>query len=202
MPQRDTKFKIVMLVPLALLSVYLLLLVGSQASFFRFNDFISQLSQPDIRSAILISLLAATISSGIAMTIAIPTAYTLARTEFPGKRVIDTLIDLPMVLTPIALGTLILMLWNSAVGQFLARLGFTQAMVHHVEKTDDGWRVSLTLGDTAAGGPEGAQRTVEADSVVLAAGTLGSSEILLRSRERGISATSNPKDRSTRRGGS
>ena len=38
---------------------------------------------------------------------------------------VDTFIDLPMVLTPIALGTLILMAWNTAFGQFLANFGLT-----------------------------------------------------------------------------
>ena len=125
MLKRDTRFKIVMLLPLALLSGYFLLLIGSQATFFRLDDFISQVSHPDIRSAILLSLLAATVSSGIAIILAMPAAYALARIEFRGKQIIDTLIDLPMVLTPIALGTLILMLWNTAFGQFFAGLGFT-----------------------------------------------------------------------------
>lgn len=125
MLKRDTRFKIVMLLPLALLSGYFLLLVGSQATFFRLDDFVAQLAHSDIRSAMFISLLAATVSSGIAVAVAIPAAYALARIEFPGKQIIDTLIDLPMILTPIALGTLILMSWNSAFGQFFAGLGFT-----------------------------------------------------------------------------
>lgn len=125
MLKRDTRFKIVMLLPLALLSGYFLLLVGSQATFFKFDDFISQISHPDIRSAISISLFAATVSSGIAIILAIPAAYALARIDFPGKRIIDTMIDLPMILTPIALGTLILMSWNTAFGQFFSGLGFT-----------------------------------------------------------------------------
>ena len=125
MQKRDARFKILMLLPLALLAGYFLLLVGSQATFFRPDDFIAQISHPDIRSAIFISLLAATVSSGIAVAMAIPAAYALARIEFPGKQIIDTLIDLPMVLTPIALGTLILMSWNSAFGQFLAGFGLT-----------------------------------------------------------------------------
>ena len=49
----------------------------------------------------------------------------MARFDFPGKRLLDTFIDLPMVLTPIALGTLILMSWNTLFGQFLAGLGLT-----------------------------------------------------------------------------
>ena len=125
MLKRDTNFKIIMILPLVLLTGYFLLLVGSQATFFRLDDFFNQLSDTDIRSAIMISLIAATISSGMAITLAIPAAYALARIEFRGKQIIDTFIDLPMVLTPIALGTLILMAWNTAFGQLLAGLGFT-----------------------------------------------------------------------------
>ena len=42
----------------------------------------------------------------VAIALALPSAYALARIDFPGKRLVDTFIDLPMVLTPIALGTL------------------------------------------------------------------------------------------------
>lgn len=122
---RDAIFKASMLLPLALLAGYFLVLVGSQSAFFSLDGFLAQLSEADVRSAISLSLLAATTSSFVAIAIAIPTAYALARIDFPGKRLIDTLIDLPMVLTPIALGTLILMSWNTAIGRILTNLGMT-----------------------------------------------------------------------------
>lgn len=125
MLRRDTTFKIVMLLPLALLTCYFLVLVGSQSTFFSMSDFLDQLGQQDIRSAIALSLIAATASTIIAVILAIPTAYALARIDFPGKRLLDTFIDLPMVLTPIALGTLILMSWNSAIGRLLSDVGLT-----------------------------------------------------------------------------
>ena len=103
----------------------LLLLVGSQSAFFNLSVFMEQLFRTEIRSAIALSLVAATCSSAIAIVIAMPSAYALARFDFPGKRLFDTFIDLPMVLTPIALGTLILMSWNTLFGQFLAGLGLT-----------------------------------------------------------------------------
>jgi molybdate transport system permease protein len=93
--------------------------------FFSLSGFFEQLSQADIRSAIALSLLAATASSAVAVALAIPSAYALARLDFPGKRLVDTFIDLPMVLTPIALGTLILMAWNTAFGRVLASFGLT-----------------------------------------------------------------------------
>jgi len=125
MLRRDSVFKLTMLLPLALLSGYFLILVSSQTAFFSLDDFITQLGQQDIRSAIFLSLIAATASTTIAVILAIPAAYALARINFPGKRLLDTFIDLPMVLTPIALGTLILMSWNTAIGRLLSDLGLT-----------------------------------------------------------------------------
>lgn len=125
MLRRDAAFKVTMLLPLVLLSCYFLILISSQAAFFSMSDFLEQLGQQDIRSAIFLSLISATTSTVIAVFLAVPTAYALARLDFPGKRLLDTFIDLPMVLTPIALGTLILMSWNTAIGRLLSDLGLT-----------------------------------------------------------------------------
>jgi cholesterol oxidase len=63
---------------------------------------------------------------------------------------------------------------------------FTLARVRRVAKAPDGrWQVLLERLDGPAG-MEAAELTVTADIVVLAAGTLGSTEILLRSREAGL----------------
>jgi cholesterol oxidase len=61
---------------------------------------------------------------------------------------------------------------------------FTHARVRHVSRSGDGrWQVHFErLNGAGAEGPS----SVAADMVVLAAGTLGSTEILLRSRERGL----------------
>ena len=62
---------------------------------------------------------------------------------------------------------------------------FTHAKVRHVARAPEGgWSVHFDRQD-GAGGPG----TVTADMVVLAAGTLGSTEILLRSREHGLAVS-------------
>ncbi len=58
---------------------------------------------------------------------------------------------------------------------------FTGTMVDHVERVEDGWRISYRVGNGAK-----TSSAVEARIVILAAGTLGSTEILLRSRARGL----------------
>ncbi len=59
---------------------------------------------------------------------------------------------------------------------------FTELAVSHIAKEGRHWRVYFAPSDE----PDAAPRSVEAKTVVLAAGTLGSTEILLRSRERGL----------------
>ena len=67
MMRRDSIFKLTMLLPLALLAGYFLVLVGSQSAFFSLDDFITQLGQQDIRSAIFLSLASADVSKSIAV---------------------------------------------------------------------------------------------------------------------------------------
>jgi cholesterol oxidase len=71
----------------------------------------------------------------------------------------------------------------------LAKVGgthiITQTTVHNVEKSkDDGWTVNVTRHKNRF---ESEKATLSAKNVVLAAGTLGSTEILLRSRAKGLS---------------
>lgn len=64
---------------------------------------------------------------------------------------------------------------------------FTHARVSHIAKaaTGDGWTVHISNLDPAAP-PDAGELTVTAEAVILSAGTLGSTEILLRSRDRGL----------------
>ena len=58
---------------------------------------------------------------------------------------------------------------------------FTELSVSHVEKLTSGWRVHFRSTDDAE-----QRSSVDAKTVILGAGTLGSTEILLRSRDRGL----------------
>jgi cholesterol oxidase len=59
---------------------------------------------------------------------------------------------------------------------------FTGASVQHIEKAGARWRVHVT--ETGKG--DATARIITADIVILAAGTLGTTELLLRSRDRGL----------------
>ncbi len=62
---------------------------------------------------------------------------------------------------------------------------FTEARCSHITKSASGaWTV--VIDDITGGKPTGTQRYIEAAKVVISAGTLGSTEILLRSRDKGL----------------
>ncbi len=80
------------------------------------------LSSPDlgeISFALRLSLFTATIASILAMLFSIPVAYLLSRHDFFCKNIFDTLLDLPIVLSPIALGAMLLIFFNTALGRHL-----------------------------------------------------------------------------------
>jgi molybdate transport system permease protein len=86
-------------------------------------------------AALQLSLVTATFSTFLAFAIGTPAAYLLARENFFGKQIIDTLIDLPMVLPPAVAGIALLMAFGrrGLVGPALSSIGielpFTPAAV-------------------------------------------------------------------------
>ncbi len=78
-----------------------------------------------LRQALVLSLVTSLVSLGIIVALGIPLAYLLARRRFPGIRLIDTLVDLPIVLPPAVAGLALLMAFGrrGIAGQWLAEVG-------------------------------------------------------------------------------
>ncbi len=107
------------LIPLAML---LFLIVGSLFSLFTqlsFRHFIQLLSDAEIQFALALSVTAALISLLLACVISLPAAWAMARLSVPGKRAINILLDLPMVMPPlvVGIGLLLLLGREGPVGQ-------------------------------------------------------------------------------------
>jgi molybdate transport system permease protein len=86
-------------------------------------------------SALQLSLFTATLSTVLAFAVGTPVALLLAREEFRGKALVDTLIDLPMVLPPAVAGIALLIafgrrgLLGPTLSFFGIELPFTTAAV-------------------------------------------------------------------------
>jgi len=82
-------------------------LTGMDALYYVFQS-------PTIRYSIILSLLSCTVSTIFSLWVAIPIGYIMSRFKFPGKRIIDTILDIPIVLPPLVLGISLLVLFNFA----------------------------------------------------------------------------------------
>ena len=73
--------------------------------------------------SIRLSLITATACDRISVVFAIPSAYALSRYAFFGRQIIDTMLELPMIVSPVALGALILIFFNTPVGSLIQEKG-------------------------------------------------------------------------------
>ena len=85
------------------------------------------MASPVALDALLLSIKTTSISMAIILTVGTPAAYVLARAEFSGKRIVDTLVDIPAVLPPSAAGIVLLLTFGrfGLVGQHLNAFGVT-----------------------------------------------------------------------------
>lgn len=91
--------------------------------------------QPQVVQAVALSMTTSATATVLAIVLGTPLAYLLARHDFRGKIVLETMIDLPMVLPPAVAGVALLMAFGrrGLLGEHLSSLGlelaFTQAAV-------------------------------------------------------------------------
>ncbi len=85
------------------------------------------MASPVALDALLLSIKTTSISMAIILTVGTPAAYVLARAEFPGKKIVETLVDIPAVLPPSAAGIALLLTFGrfGLVGQHLEVFGVT-----------------------------------------------------------------------------
>ena len=130
--QRQTLLLLVCSLPLVLF-----LLVPLAALLLRLSPaaLLTHLVQPQVAQAIGLSMATTILTLGITLVVGTPVGYLLARGHFRGRQVLDTLIDLPMVLPPAVAGIALLLAFGrrGIWGQYLSSAGidiaFTQTAV-------------------------------------------------------------------------
>lgn len=107
--------------------ILVLLIVGVLAGLFvhlPLSSIHSILSSEEITFALRMTLFTSGAATFMAVLLGVPAGYFLARQQFKGKIVVDTLIDLPMTMTPLVAGVgLLFLLGSDVVRQPLDRLG-------------------------------------------------------------------------------
>jgi molybdate transport system permease protein len=75
---------------------------------------VGQLRRPVVAQALFLSLEASVAATVVVVVLGLPAAYLLATREFPGKRVAEVLLDLPLVLPPTVAGLALLLAFGRA----------------------------------------------------------------------------------------
>lgn len=86
-----------------------------------FDSFWYQITLPIARSAILLTLWTSALMTIINAVMGLITAYVLVRFEFPGKRFINAIIDLPLAIPTLVTGIMLVILYGpqQSIGTFL-----------------------------------------------------------------------------------
>lgn len=87
-------------------------MLAADVLFTSIGDFKTALMKPEIQAAFKLTMLTCTASAILSLWVAIPLGYLLSRFRFPGRWVIDTLVDIPIVLPPLVLGLSLLILFH------------------------------------------------------------------------------------------
>ena len=94
-------------------------LVVALAPFIHPAQVLAHLATPRVLYAAGLSALAATLAVVLAFPLALLGGYALSRLDFPGKKLVDTLLDLPLVVSPAALGAMLLIFFSHSLGEWL-----------------------------------------------------------------------------------
>jgi molybdate transport system permease protein len=112
---------------LALLAGFIALPILSLVIWTVSNSAWQEMTSPAAVDALLLSARTTAISMAIILLVGTPAAYVLARYDFPGKRIVNTLVDLPAVLPPSAAGIALLLAFGRVglIGEQLTAFGIT-----------------------------------------------------------------------------
>lgn len=85
------------------------------------------LQQPEVLQALELSFITTFFSTLLTVIFGLPVAYILARTQLPGRKLLEILVTMPTVFPPVVAGVALLLTFGRVglIGQFLMPLGIT-----------------------------------------------------------------------------
>ncbi len=120
--RRITPFWLGLAVVAGLYLAFLVTLIGSAATYTTPHHLWESLRSPEIRYSIGLSLVTCTASALLSLLLAVPVGYLLSRGRFRGKALLDTALDIPIVLPPMVVGLCLLIFFQTSAGKFIDRV--------------------------------------------------------------------------------
>jgi len=120
MPEKSSASDVGFYVCLSLLGgayiVLILAMLLADTLFTTPGHLLEALNKPEIRYAIILSMVSCSMTAILSLWVAVPLGYLLSRTEFRGKAIVDTILDIPIVLPPLVIGLSLLILFHTKPG--------------------------------------------------------------------------------------
>lgn len=114
----DTLFFLVMGGISSCFVLLIVLMILADIAYTSVADFANAIMKPEIQSAMLLTVLTCTVSAVVSVWVATPLGYLMARYQFPGRWLVSTVIDIPIVLPPLVLGLSLLILFHVHLGDW------------------------------------------------------------------------------------
>lgn len=96
------------------------------------ESMLTTITDQDVARSIGLTFLAGGISTAIGVLLGLPLAYIMARAKFPGKSILNGIIDLPLIIPHTAAGIALLLVFGrqGILGQFFSKFGifFTDSL--------------------------------------------------------------------------
>lgn len=118
------RFDLVLLLPLAIIVVMVAGVLFALSARVPLAVLVSAAVSAEALFAVAMSLKVSLAALALALALGVPAAYVMARRDLPGKAVVDTVLDIPLVMPPLVAGIgLLMLLSRSMLGDDLARWG-------------------------------------------------------------------------------
>ncbi len=98
-------------------------LIASLAWFLEWPILHETLTSPRTLFSVKLSLLGATVAASLAILLAVPSAYALSRYRFRSRELVDTILEFPIIVSPAALGAILLIFFNNPLGEWIQTHG-------------------------------------------------------------------------------
>lgn len=96
--------------------VLILAMLIAEMTFTSPSHLLTALQSREIQYATRLSLVSSTLTALLSLWVAVPLGYLLSRYAFPGKTIVEVVLDVPIVLPPLVVGLALLILFQSPPG--------------------------------------------------------------------------------------
>jgi molybdate transport system permease protein len=119
-----SKIKIITMFFSLLLTIFILMQIVCVVTHTTLPALVKSVCSKEMQFAIKLSLITSIISTILCIIVSIPAAYALARYDFFGKSLVNTILDVPLALPPLVAGVGLLILFGTtSLGHMLSTAG-------------------------------------------------------------------------------